>query len=84
MNSVSKAFTMTGWRIGYALGPEEVISRMSALQGHFTSDVASTSQWASLGALKVVDDVEKMKTEFSLRRELILGLLAKMPYVSFN
>ena len=85
MNGVSKAFAMTGWRIGYALGPEEIISRMISIQGHITSDAASISQWASLGALKEADaDVENMKNEFAMRRELLVELLAEIPYISFN
>ncbi len=85
MNGVSKAFAMTGWRIGYALGPEEIISRMISIQGHITSDAASISQWASVGALKEADpDVENMRNEFAMRRDLILELLAEIPYISFN
>jgi aspartate aminotransferase len=75
---------MTGWRIGYALGPEEMISRMVSLQGHITSDAASISQWASVGALKEADrDVERMKDQFNQRRELVLDLLARMSYIDF-
>jgi len=85
MNGVSKAFAMTGWRIGYALGPEDIISRMVAIQGHITSDAASISQWASVGALKEADtDVENMKREFSIRRDLVMNKLAEMPYISFS
>jgi aspartate aminotransferase len=84
LNGVSKAFAMTGWRIGYALGPAGVISKMSSFQGHLTSNPCSVAQYASLGAINgAEEDVVRMHASFSKRRDLILGLLEKMPHIRF-
>ena len=84
INGVSKAFAMTGWRIGYALGPKGVISKMSSFQGHLTSNPCSVAQYASLGALGgAEDDVVRMHASFSGRRDRILGLLRDMPHIRF-
>jgi len=85
INGVSKAYAMTGWRIGYAIGPEEIVSKMGAFQGHMTSNPCSVAQWAAVGAMRESeDDIEVMRTEFSARRDLILDLLSKMPHISFQ
>lgn len=82
INGTSKAFAMTGWRIGYALAPKEIIFKMGTLQEHLTSNASSIAQWAAYGALKDgEDDVRKMHHEFSKRRETILELIRAMPYV---
>ena len=52
INGTSKAYAMTGWRIGYALGPKAVISKMGTLQDHLTSNASSIAQWAAYGAIK--------------------------------
>ena len=84
INGVSKAFAMTGWRIGYALGPKGIISKMSSFQGHLTSNPCSVAQYASLGALRgAEDDVVRMHASFSGRRDRILGLLRDMPHIRF-
>lgn len=85
INGVSKAYAMTGWRIGYAIGPNEIISKMGAIQGHMTSNPCSIAQWAALGAIRHAEpDIEIMRMEFSKRRDLILNLLKDMPYISFE
>ncbi len=85
INGVSKAYAMTGWRIGYAIGPNEIISKMGAIQGHMTSNPCSIAQWAALGAIRHAEpDIEIMRIEFSKRRDLILSLLEDMPYISFE
>lgn len=77
INGVSKAFCMTGWRIGYALGPKDIISKMDAIQGHMTSNATSIAQWAALGALDGAEnDVERCRVEFEKRRDLIFELLS--------
>jgi aspartate aminotransferase len=84
VNGVSKAFAMTGWRIGYALGPAELIRAVSDIQGHITSGAASISQWASVGAiLESQKDCEKMRQGFEVRRDLILELLDRIPGIRF-
>ena len=84
VNGVSKAFAMTGWRIGYGLGPDDLIGKMGALQGHLTSNPSSIAQWASVGALEgAEEDVQRMHEAFEDRKNLIVSLLEKMPYISF-
>lgn len=79
VNGVSKAFCMTGWRIGYALGPEPLIKKLDMIQGHLTSNAASISQWAAIGALKGgEDDAEKSRQAFEKRRDLTYGLLKEI------
>jgi len=84
INGVSKSFAMTGWRIGYALAPKEIIKKMSVMQGHLTSCASSVSQWAALGALlEAEDEVEKMRVEYQRRRDFIIDELSKLPLISF-
>jgi len=72
INGVSKAYSMTGWRIGYAAGPKEVISAMSRIQSHSTSNASSISQFAALEALTgPQDEVETMRVEFEKRRNYL-------------
>ena len=56
MNGVSKAYAMTGWRIGYAAGPEELIKAMDMVQGQQTSGACSIAQWAAVEALNGPQD----------------------------
>lgn len=84
VNGVSKAFAMTGWRIGYMCGPPDVISAASRMQSQVTSNPSSISQRAALSALtQVTGEVEQMVGAFSRRRELISGLLSEIPDISF-
>ena len=83
INGVSKSYAMTGWRLGYALGPEKLIRAMTSLQGHITSNTSSISQWAAMGTLKESEeDVERMRKVFEQRRALVLKLLAEIPGLS--
>lgn len=85
INGVSKAFAMTGWRIGYALGPSSIMGYLGDFQGHLTSNACSVAQWASVGALKEAEqDVQKMHAAFEKRRNLIVELMKDMPYISFT
>ncbi len=85
INGVSKAFAMTGWRIGYALGPSSIMGYLGDFQGHLTSNACSVAQWASVGALKEAEqDVQKMHGAFEKRRNLIVELMKGMPYISFT
>jgi aspartate aminotransferase len=56
MNGVSKAYAMTGWRIGYAAGPLELIKAMDMIQGQQTSGACSIAQWAAVEALNGTQD----------------------------
>lgn len=85
INGVSKAYAMTGWRIGYAIAPKELAGKVNAFQGHLTSNPSSVAQWAALGAMKHSDeDVNRMLAIFQSRRDLICQLLSKMPLISFS
>jgi aspartate aminotransferase len=76
INGVSKAYCMTGWRIGYALGPGELIARMDDIQGHLTSNASSIAQWAAVGAIEgAEDDAERCRAQFERRRDLLIDLL---------
>ncbi|NLZ66753.1 MAG: pyridoxal phosphate-dependent aminotransferase [Clostridiaceae bacterium] len=82
VNGFSKAYAMTGWRVGYAAGPRDVIRSMSTIQSHATSNVASFSQWASIEALRSCDaHVEYMKKTFEERRDYAHGRLQRLPGV---
>jgi len=79
VNGVSKSYAMTGWRIGYAAGPEHIIESMGRLQGHCTSNPASISQYASIEALDNADDsIKIMLKEFERRRDFVYNKLSKM------
>lgn len=73
VNGLSKAYSMTGWRIGYLGGPQEAVSKISNLQDHSTSCPNSIAQAAAVTALTSSDDcIEKMKDEFIKRRDYIV------------
>jgi aspartate aminotransferase len=83
INGVSKSYAMTGWRIGYAAGPEEIIKGMSKIQGHSTSNPNSIAQRASIEALiGRQDTVEEMRREFDRRREYIITRLNELEGIS--
>jgi aspartate aminotransferase len=84
---VSKAYAMTGWRIGLALAPAPVAKAMAALQSHTTTGANHPAQWAAAAALgdeRVEADVAKMVAEFRKRRELVVSRFRKdLPGVEF-
>jgi aspartate aminotransferase len=76
MNGVSKAYAMTGWRIGYCAGPEPLIKAMAKLQSQSASNPASISQWASVEALNGPQDfIPKFQKLFEERRDLVVSML---------
>jgi len=82
IGSASKTWAMTGWRIGWAAGPRELIKAMARLQSHLTSNPTSISQWAALEALTGdQSSVAGMLAAFTERRELVLKRLRSMPGV---
>ncbi|MBF9049667.1 aminotransferase class I/II-fold pyridoxal phosphate-dependent enzyme [Roseobacter sp. HKCCD9010] len=75
-NGVSKAYAMTGWRIGYAAGPEELIKAMRKIQSQSTSNPSSISQWAAVEALNGTQDYIPENNEiFKRRRDLVVEML---------
>ena len=76
MNGVSKSYCMTGWRIGYAAGPEILIKAMSKLQSQSTSNPSSIAQWAAVEALNGPQDfIAKHNAIFKERRDLVVSML---------
>ncbi len=76
MNGVSKAYSMTGWRIGYAAGPEPLIKSMSKVMSQTTSNPSSISQWAAVEALNGTQAFIKPNQElFKKRRDLVVSML---------
>jgi aspartate aminotransferase len=76
MNGVSKAYAMTGWRIGYCAGPEPLIKAMAKLQSQSASNASSISQWASVEALNGPQDfIPKFQKVFEERRDLVVSML---------
>ncbi|WP_375552043.1 pyridoxal phosphate-dependent aminotransferase [Rhodophyticola porphyridii] len=75
-NGVSKAYAMTGWRIGYAAGPEELIKAMRKIQSQSTSNPCSISQWAAVEALNGTQDyIPANNAIFKRRRDLVVEML---------
>lgn len=78
-NGVSKAYAMTGWRIGYAAGPVELISAMRKIQSQSTSNPCSISQWAAVEALNGTQDFLATNNEvFKRRRDLVVSMLSQI------
>ena len=90
INGFSKSYAMTGWRLGYALGPEPVIDQMTKLHQYGIMSAPTTAQYAAIEALRNGDgDVEKMRDEYDMRRRLVvdsfneMGLSCFEPYGAF-
>jgi aspartate aminotransferase len=79
MNGVSKAYAMTGWRIGYAAGPEKLIGAMRKIQSQSTSNPCTISQWAAVEALNGPQDfISENNKIFARRRDLVVEMLNKI------
>ena len=85
VNSFSKSYAMTGWRVGYLTAPPWLSAKIDALQTHFLANVTTFAQFGALKALQGACDEEcrKMKEAFARRRELFCSLLAQIPGVKF-
>lgn len=90
INGFSKSYAMTGWRLGYALGPAPIISQMTKLHQYGIMSAPTTAQYAAIEALKNGDrDVNKMRDEYDMRRRLVvdsfnsMGLSCFEPYGAF-
>jgi aspartate/methionine/tyrosine aminotransferase len=80
LNGVAKTYAMTGWRVGWMIGPKDVIKAATNLQSHLTSNVSNVSQRAAIAALTGnLDAVREMGVAFDRRRKLIVGLLNEIP-----
>ncbi len=85
VNGFSKSHSMTGWRMGYAAGPMEIISVMTKLHQYAIMSAPTTSQFAAIEALKNGDeDIAKMKDEYDTRRRYIIDRLNKMGLTCFE
>ena len=85
VNGVSKAYAMTGWRIGFVAAPEWIVKGCNKLQGQYTSGPCSVSQMAALAAYTQPQDcVEEMRKAFERRRDLIVSLAKDIPGLEVN
>jgi len=83
VNGASKVYSMTGWRMGYAVGPQEIIAAMTKLQGQVTTNINSMTQWACVAALNGSQEfLKEWVAEFKKRRDYILKRFVAIPGVS--
>jgi aspartate aminotransferase len=83
VNGFSKAYSMTGWRLGYTAAPRELADAIDTIQSHTTSAPATFAQWAAITALQGDQQImEDMRQEFDLRRGYMLGRFSKISNVS--
>lgn len=82
VNGMSKAYAMTGWRIGYVAGPEPIVKAMTDFQGHVTSAASSISQMAAIAALRGPQDgIAEMRAAYDERRRFVVEALNRLPGV---
>lgn len=82
LNGVAKTYAMTGWRVGWLIGPRDVVRAATNLQSHLTSNVANVSQRAAVAALEgPLDAVAAMREAFDRRRRTIVSMLSEAPGV---
>jgi len=83
LNGLSKAYSMTGWRLGYTAGPLDVIKAMARLQDHMTSNPVTFAQYAAIAAMgpQSAEAIEKMRVEFEKRARYMADRLRAMPGV---
>ncbi|GGM03656.1 pyridoxal phosphate-dependent aminotransferase [Nakamurella endophytica] len=83
LNGVAKTYAMTGWRVGWLIGPTDVVTAATNLQSHLTSNVSNVSQRAALEAVSgPLDAVEMMRAAFDRRRQTMVRLLREIPGVT--
>ncbi|HMF43508.1 MAG TPA: pyridoxal phosphate-dependent aminotransferase [Polyangia bacterium] len=83
IDGVSKAFAMTGWRVGFTVAPKPVVEAMATLQGQSTTHAAAVAQAAAQAAIEgPTDELEKMRTEFDKRRKTMVARLREIPGVT--
>ena len=80
VNGVAKTYAMTGWRVGWMIGPKDVITAAANLQSHLTSNVCNVAQRAALEAVTgSLDAVAEMRAAFDRRRQTMVGMLREIP-----
>ena len=85
INGFSKAYAMTGWRLGYACGPKEIIKQMTKIHQYAIMCAPTTSQYAAIEALKNGDeDVLKMRQAYNMRRRFLMDAFKKMNLKCFE
>lgn len=85
VSGFSKAYAMTGWRLGYALGPEEILSQMTKLHQYAIMSAPTTAQYAAIEALRNGDsDIEEMRDEYNMRRRFIVDSFNDMGLTCFE
>lgn len=85
VNSFSKSYAMTGWRVGFLTAPKWLSAKIDALQTHFVANVTTFAQYGALKALRdCAEECEKMRKQFALRRELFCKLLSDIPGLTFT
>lgn len=85
INGFSKAFAMTGWRLGYALGPKIILEQMTKIHQFCIMAAPTTSQYAAISALKNgEDDVEEMRKSYNLRRNYLMSAMRRMKLQCFE
>jgi len=83
VNGVAKTYAMTGWRVGWLIGPDDVVKAATNLQSHATSNVANVSQVAALAAVSGdLSAVAAMREAFDRRRRTIVAMLSEIPGVT--
>jgi aminotransferase len=81
----SKAYAMTGWRLGYALGPVPIVEQMTKLHQYGIMSAPTTSQYAAIEALRNGDDdIKEMRDDYDMRRRLIVGKLNEIGLTCFE
>ncbi|MBX6372186.1 MAG: pyridoxal phosphate-dependent aminotransferase [Acidothermus sp.] len=82
LNGVAKTYAMTGWRVGWLIGPDDVVAAATNLQSHLTSNVANVAQRAALAAVSGdLDAVARMRAAFDRRRQTMVRMLREIPGV---
>ena len=85
VNGVSKAYAMTGWRVGYGAGPKDLIAAMTKVQSQISSGVCSIAQAAAAVALEgPQDDVQRFREAFEVRRDLVVRRVAEIPGLTLD
>lgn len=85
INGFSKAYAMTGWRLGYAAGPAPILEQMTKLHQYCIMSAPTTAQWAAIEALRNGDsDIEEMRSDYEMRRRLVVGRFNEMGLTCFE
>lgn len=85
INGFSKAFSMTGWRLGYACGPAEILSQMTKIHQFAIMCAPTTSQYAAIEALqKCEENIKNMRDEYNIRRRFVIDAFRKMGFYCFE